>query len=72
MKTINLYKGSIGLYTYSAEDYYCMAESFEEASKILEELATSYNVYLYNIEMVSNNFILKDDTETTKSEDSEA
>ena len=72
MKTINLYKGSIGLYTYTAEDYYCAAEFFEEASKILEEIAYSYGVYLYNVELVSNNFIIKDDTETTKSEDSEA
>ena len=72
MKTINLYKGRIGLYTYSAEDYYCVAEFFEEASKILEEIAFSRNLYLYNVELVSNNFILKDDTETTKSKDSEA
>lgn len=72
MKTINLYKGSIGLYPYKTEDYYCCARFFEEASKILEEIAFYYNVYLYNVELVSNNFILKDDTETTKSEDSEA
>lgn len=72
MKTINLYKGSIGLYTYNAEDYYCAAGFFEEASRILEQIAFSYGVYLYNVELVSNNFILKDDTETTKSEDSEA
>lgn len=72
MKTINLYKGSIGLYTYRTEDYYCAAKSFKEASKILEEIALYYNVYLYNVELVSNNFILKDDTETTESKDSEA
>lgn len=65
MKTTNLYKGRIGLYTYTAEDYYCAAESFGEASKILEEIAASYNIYLYHVEMVSSNFIIKDDTETT-------
>ena len=46
MKTINLYKGRIGLYTYNAEDYYCAAGFFEEASKILEKIAFSYNLYL--------------------------
>ena len=69
MKSNNLYKAKVGIFEYNAEDYYCIASSYQEAAQIFEKQLNDYHIRF--IELVSNKFI-NDDTATTKSKDSEA